>query len=90
LKHYNVDLNPAYTDSIDLDHFTVHLMLEIPPPAASRPTSMSLSRGPMKKTSSVDPLLLREPAKGDCLKPYYKPGLAAFEAGLDEVPPSPS
>ena len=29
LRHYHVDLNPVYAESIDVDHFTVHLMFEI-------------------------------------------------------------
>ena len=47
LRHYHVDLNPVYAESIDVDHFTVHLMFEITNPdlAVTNRNSLSISLG---------------------------------------------
>ena len=80
-----MDLNPVYADSIDIDHFTVHLMFEIP--QSTRPQLPVVGNTNLSSNSNfIDPPLPPDsPPSGDSLKPYFKPGLSAFEAGLDEV-----
>lgn len=78
LKAFQVDINPQYADSLDIELFTIHLMLE----DASIATGINNSVSSLTSSSgSHDPrsLLLT------CLSSYSKAGTESFEAGLDEV-----
>jgi hypothetical protein len=69
LKRVNVDVNPEYSDSLDNEAFSMHLMLE--------QVESPLVSVPGKKTdlpTMMSPLFTF-PAKGK----------QAFEAGIDEV-----
>jgi hypothetical protein len=74
LKRDDVDVNPQYTDSIDLELFVVHLFFSKDNYSNSGVYNNSnISNG----NDSIH--------NSRFSSPYYKPGKVAFEAGLDEV-----
>jgi hypothetical protein len=73
LKRQNVDVNPEYSDSLDHELFTVHLMFEKP----SMDTTGHMTPG------DCNTMVQRY---GNTLLPHrYLTGRDAFEAGLDEI-----
>lgn len=72
LKRQNVDINPEYGDSLDVEMFTVHLMFE-KIPVEGRPVASNSSN----KNNNIN-------ANGT-LPQYHTQTRSAFEAGLDEV-----
>ncbi len=71
LRYSDVDLNPQYSDSIDLELLAVHLMFE------TNPSLISLQNNTNYAELNARKQML--------LPPYPKMGIEAFEAGLDEV-----
>lgn len=70
LRHYNVDINPQYADSLDVELFKIHVMFE-----THEETLDTLKAG--RRGAQPDKVMQ--------LPPYHKLGVEAFEAGLDEV-----
>ena len=70
LKRQNVDVNPEYSDSLDAELFTVHLMFE--KPSAATKEAMEAEGGPVRLSPGA-------------VLPPRRVGREAFEAGLDEV-----
>jgi hypothetical protein len=75
LKRQNVDINPEYSDSLDAELFTVHLMFEKPTAATAAAAAADGGGGAdFGRANSV-------------LAAYASPaqGKSSFEKGLDEV-----
>ena len=77
LKRVNVDVNPEYSDSLDIELFTVHLMFE-------RCSSSSNSAGSSGAVSPLSPMTSRLPPSA-CLPQYEFSNKRSFEIGLDEI-----
>lgn len=73
LKRQNVDVNPEYSDSLDSDLFTVHLMFE---KVSASGIDLTLE-GKKEGGGRQLPLAM--------LPNRHQSGKEAFEAGLDEV-----
>jgi hypothetical protein len=75
LKRHNVDINPEYSDSLDAELFTVHLMFE-------KPTAATAAAAAAEGGGTV------EFGRANSVLPAYASpvvGKASFEKGLDEV-----
>ena len=70
LKRQNVDVNPEFSDSLDAELFTVHLMFE--KPSAATKEAMEAEGGPVRLSPGA-------------VLPPRRVGREAFEAGFDEV-----
>lgn len=72
LKHYHVDVNPQYADSIEADVFKIHMMFE---------TDESVLES---IRAHQDPSVVANKVYHQ-LPDFIKDGRDAFEIGLDEV-----
>ncbi len=79
LKRQNVDVNPEYSDSLDAELFTVHLMFE--KAVGMLPGADDESR----RDGNGDAVVARK-SLPSLLPNRHSVGKDAFEAGLDEVP----
>lgn len=70
LKRQNVDVNPEYSDSLDAELFTVHLMFEKPSAATHEAVELEGGKARLALNAALPPRLT---------------GKDAFEMGLDEV-----
>ena len=75
LKRQNVDINPEYSDSLDAELFTVHLMFEKPTAETAADAAADFGR-----SNSVLPTF----ASYSCNVPGQQ-GSLAFERGLEEI-----
>ena len=81
LKRMNVDINPEYSESLDMETFAMHLMFQ--PADEPMPAYSGSSSSPKKGGGIIGSLAL--PSVLDPLYTFPARGKEAFEAGLDEV-----
>ena len=77
LRAEDVDINPNYTESIEIETFAMHLAFE--------DTFSSVDEADASKGKGRQQVHALDLDKQRCLAPYNNPGIAGFEAGLDEV-----